>query len=58
MSAPVVRHRPHLPGVLLDQLDRSDRVGLGCREQLLEPATSAASGPRNGFVARTIAKTS
>ena len=29
---------PHLPRMLLDPLDRADRVGLGCREQLVEPA--------------------
>ncbi len=35
--AELVQH-PHLPGVLLDELDGPDRVGLGRREQLLEAA--------------------
>ena len=36
--AAVVGDDPHLPGVLLDELDRAKRVGLRRREELLETA--------------------
>ena len=48
---------PHLPRVLLDPLDGADRVRLGRRQQLLQPAPERL-GPRNGFVARTSANRS
>ncbi len=54
--AVVVEH-PHLPRVLLHELDRADGVRLGRREELLEPAADRLR-PRNGFVARTIANRS